>query len=222
MIKETSYIVDDDLYQQCIKELPNIDFKLTLNNPTSDFFYDSWEIKSEFKNTVWEKVLNTLPKSIGEARLIKLDPGNCYFSHCDIDDRYHLTLTGKKSYLVNLDDEKMYALKNERTWYTMDASFHHSAVNFGDIPRIQLVVRQLLNKNNIEDFKKVNITLDVNKHDYRYEFDDIISPWLNFGCKKGFINNFNVVKNVVSFDLHSSFVDELYKISNNKFNITAT
>jgi hypothetical protein len=222
MIKETSYVVDTNLYQQCVKELPNIDFKLTLNNPAGDFFYDSWEIKSEFKNTVWEKVLNTLPKNIGEARLIKLDPGNCYFSHCDIDDRYHLTLTGKKSYLVNLDDEKIYALKNERTWYTMDASFHHSAVNFGDIPRIQLVVRQLLNKNNIEDFKKVSITLDVNKHDYRYEFDDIISPWLNFGCKSGFINNFNVVKNIVSFDLHNSFVDELYKISNNKFNINAT
>jgi hypothetical protein len=220
MIKETAYSVPEQLYSNCIQDLPNIDFKLTLNQPTGNFFYDPWIIKPEFKNTIWEEVLTTLPSSIGEARLIKLESGNCYFSHSDIDDRYHLTLTGKKSYLIDLDNDKMFSLKTVGKWYTMDASVRHSAANFGDIPRVQLVVRQLLINSNITDVKRFNIILDVTKHDYRYEFDDIISPWLNKGCKAGYINNFSVDKNIVSFDLHNSFIQEFYKLTNNKFNIS--
>jgi hypothetical protein len=222
MIKETKYTVPNELYQSCINSLPEIDFKLALNQPTNRFFYDPWEIKTEFKGTVWEQLLNTLPKHIGEARLIKLEPGSCYFSHSDIDDRYHLTLTGKRSYLVDLDNNKMYSLKNEGIWYSMDTSLHHSAVNFGDIPRVQLVVRHLLNNINLPNCIKINITLDVSKHDYRYEFDDVLSPWLNFGCKAGFINNFELNSNTVSFDLQREFIDNLYTLSDNRFNITAT
>jgi hypothetical protein len=101
----------------------------------------------------------------------------------------------------------------------MDTSLHHSAVNFGDIPRVQLVVRQLLTSSDLHNSKRINIVLDITKHDYRYEFDDILSPWLNFGCKAGIINNFDVVDNTIIFDLSETHIDNLYALSNNRFNI---
>ena len=56
-------------------------FKLSFNKPTKSFFYDPWVIKDEFKNTVWERLLEYLPNDIGEARVIVLQPGACYNSH---------------------------------------------------------------------------------------------------------------------------------------------
>jgi hypothetical protein len=220
MIQETKFLVPADVFQLALNEVPTIDFKLTLNQPTGRFFYEPWQIKPEFKNTIWEKVLDTLPKEIGEARLIKLDPGTCYFGHSDIDDRYHLTLTGKKSYLVDLDKDKLHALKNHGLWYTMNTEPRHSAVNFGDIPRVQLVVRHLLKESEIKHITHVSITLDTAKHDYRYEFDDVLSPWLNRSCKQGVVNNFNVDKHMVSFDMHPAFLQEFNLLTNNRFNVT--
>lgn len=222
MIKETNIAVSPELYQRCGNCLPKIDFKLSLNQPTGRFFYDPWEIKPEFKHTPWDEILQTLPPTIGEARLIKLEPGNCYFSHGDIDDRYHLNLSGRKSYLVDLDNNIMHALPNTGNWYTINTAIHHSAVNFGDIPRIQLVVRQLLNNATIAEYKKISIVLDTSKPDYRYQFDEILSPWLNLGCKSGIINNFTVVDSTVNFNLHSAFVNNLYAVADCQFNITAT
>jgi hypothetical protein len=219
MILETKFFVPSDLLEQGLKEIPKINFKLSLNCPTGKFFYDPWEIRPEFKDTVWEKILLTLPKEIGEARLIKLKSGECYFGHGDIDDRYHLSLTGKKSYLVDLDNDKLYSLKNNGLWYTMDAGLRHSAVNFGDISRIQLVVRQLLPRSLIENITNVSIILNTSKKNYRYEFDNLLSPFLNQGCKNRFIDNFDVCENIVKFDIDSNFLENLYSVSNNLFDI---
>ena len=91
----------------------------------------------------------------------------------------------------------------------MNAGIRHSAVNFGNNPRIQLVVRKLLPINNLDEYKSIKIFLSENRHDYRYVFDDIYSPWFNKLVKEKLLNNFSVNDKEVSFDLDITLVQEL-------------
>lgn len=220
MIKQTSYSISKKLLTDSLSSIPAIDYRLSINQPTGDFFYDPWEIKPEFKDTVWEEILNSLPFDKGEARLIKLVPGGCYMSHADIDDRWHLSLTGNQSFLIDLDDQVMHRLDVDGYWYNMNAGKTHTAANFGDVDRVQLVARHLLTNSNIKNIKKITIELDTAQHDYRYQFDKFISPWLNVRCKQGVINSFSVNQNIVTFNLYDQLVHELDSVSQEKFNIT--
>jgi hypothetical protein len=220
MFTTTLYKVDPNLILEASQSLPNFDFRMAVNTPTGSFFYDPWEIKDEFKNSVWEKLLSTIPDPIGEARIIKLDPGTCYRSHSDIDDRWHLSIIADKSYLVNLDTDKMYPQVVDNTWHYFDAGSRHSAVNFGSKPRFQIVVRKLLSKGaNILTPKTVSITLKNIVDDKRYIFDDIISPWLNMYSKKGLIDNFQYKELEARFVVDSSLITELTQISDCYFNL---
>lgn len=220
MIRKTPFVISKKLLSDSLRSIPAIDYRLSINLPTGDFFYDPWEMKPEFKDTVWEEIYNSLPFDKGEARLIKLVPGGCYISHADIDDRWHLSLTGDQSFLIDLDDEVMYRLDTDGYWYDMDAGKTHTAANFGDMDRVQLVVRKLLTKSNIQNLKKVTIVLNASQHNYRYEFDKFISPWLNVRCKQGLIDSFSVDQNIVIFNLYDKIVHELVHISQGKFDIT--
>ena len=223
MIEETKFLVSKNIYDTAVKNIPVIpNGKLTLNEPTGRFFYDPWVIKDEFKDTVWEEVLKTLPNNIGEARLIKLNFGSCYLSHSDIDDRYHLSLIGEKSYLIDLDNDRMYFLENKELWYYMNTEFRHSAANFGSIPRTQLVVRKLLSENNNGHFKKIVITLNSQHDDSRYFFDNEISPILNRSNKIGMIRDFYVNNNVVSFEMHVNQVESILQKSCDRYTIIST
>jgi hypothetical protein len=187
MLKQTKYTVPKELIARANIAIPNIDFRLTINKPTSDFFYDPWVIRDEFKGTVWDSILNTLPEIVGEARLIVLEPGKAYQSHSDIDDRFHLNIAGdNRSYLINLDNLNMHSTKLDYIWYDLDASPKHSAVNFGELDRIQLVVRKLLQRNTLVNPVRIKISGD------RFEFDDRISKLLNHLNKKGYISDFNI------------------------------
>jgi hypothetical protein len=220
MFTTTLYKVDPNLILEASQSLPNLDFRLAINTPTNSFFYDPWKIKDEFKNSVWEKLLSTIPDPIGEARIIKLDPGTCYRSHSDIDDRWHLSIIADKSYLVNLDTDKMYPQVVDNTWHYFDAGSRHSAVNFGSKPRFQIVVRKLLSKGaNILTPKTVSITLKNIVDDKRYIFDDIISPWLNMYSKKGLIDNFQYKELEARFVVDSLLITELTQISDCYFNL---
>ena len=121
MITETSYTVDPSLFQEACYSLPKHGMKTAINEPTGNFFYDPWILKTEYKGTVWETLYNSLPVTKGEARIIILDPNQCYQIHADIDDRYHLNILGEKCYLIDLDDNIMHFLKTDGIWYNMDA-----------------------------------------------------------------------------------------------------
>jgi hypothetical protein len=219
MFTKSQYFVESNLISDANKEIPNIDFRLTLNNPTGDFFYDAWEIKAEFKDTVWDKILKVLPGPIGEARLIKLQPGNCYRSHSDIDDRWHLAISGSKSIFLDLDNDKVFPNHIDLFWYSIDTSFRHSAANVGHDDRIQLVVRKLLKKPVSVGFKNIIIIADDNVK-ARYIFDDTISPWLNKECKLGNIDQFQIVnEKQVSFKLAEFKVSELLNTCPSSFRI---
>lgn len=213
MLTILQYTVSNEILQEASNSVPNIEFRESINEPMGDFFYDSWKIKKEFSGTVWESILNTLPFPIGEARIIVLKGGSCYQSHSDIDDRYHLNIIGKYSYLINLETCEMFPQSPNGVWYEMNAGPRHSAANFGNIDRVQLVVRKLLNRNQLTDPSSLKLYYTgANKDTARFIFDDVISPWLSNANKIGIINNFSHSHNLVQFDIEKIHLDELVSL----------
>lgn len=219
MIQLTNYTITTEKLQEAIEQLPCIDFKLAINEPTGNFFYDPWKIKDEFKGTVWDEILETIPENKGEARLIELDPGTCYYAHSDIDDRWHLSLQAEHSFLVDINNQVMHKTEPDCKWYSFNTEEIHSAVNFGNKKRVQLVVRQLLKPNDIDDSINVAIKIKVLKPDFRYVFDHSISPWLNKANKNGWITDFKQSDQTVEFVISKKELDSLKQLLPEEFEL---
>ena len=220
MLTQTNYTISVDKVQEAITQIPTDDFRFTINQPTGDFFYDKWKLKDEFKGTIWEELYNSLPVHKGEARIINLDPASCYQIHSDIDDRYHLNLTGEACYLIDFDYNSLHKLSADGIWYEMDAGRLHSAGNFGRSVRAQLVIRKLLLANELSDPVTITLTSTItSKDDTRFMFDQNISNWLNCANKKMIINNFKVSQSSVSFNLERAYLTELQHVLINGFSM---
>lgn len=220
MIADTYYTVSRDLIQEALHQMPKFTDRLDLTQKTGNFFYDQWELLPEFKGSVWNQILDTLPLNFGQARIMKLEPGRAYYSHADMDDRYHLNLSGDKAYLIDLDSNQMFPTVLDGRWYEMDAGKRHSAVNFSGITRLQLVVRKLLTPGIIQEPTFVKIEVTEPMHNSRYVFDDIYSPWLNKKNKQGKISNFKIIsEDSVSFITEKELVSELKTICPTGFEV---
>lgn len=220
MIKPSKYRVPTSIIEQTLEILPEREFRVTINEPTGDFFYDNWVLKKEYIGTVWETLYNSLPVSKGEARVITLDPGTCYQSHADIDDRWHLNIRSESAYLIDLSNGVLHKIQQDGIWYDMDAGPIHSAANFGRPHRVQLVVRKLLLRNTL--INPVNVRVSSSKlsiYDSRYEFDQAASMWLNRANKNGTISNFKYDKHVVTFDIERKCLDEFKSTLSSDFDI---
>jgi|TARA_E500000318_G_scaffold106738_2_gene115089 hypothetical protein len=180
--------------------------KHDISNPTGNFFYDPWQLKSEYLGTPWETILNSLPGDKGQARVIILESPSCYTAHSDIDDRYHLNLFGDEAYLIDLEEQKMYKTIKDGIWYDMDAGKIHTAMSIGEHVRAQLVVRKLLNKNKLQNPVTVKVYGNDNP---RYKFDNVLSPWLNCANKKGTITNVSIVKFGIQFDIEENLISTI-------------
>ena len=221
MITRLESKISNLMLEEALKSLPDFEKRIVLNQPTGNFFYDPWKIKLEFKNTVWEDILKSLPFNKGEARIIKLDPGESYLCHADIDNRWHLNLKGQQSYLVNLDDHVLYPTNADGFWYSMNAGKLHSASNYGPVERLQLVVRQLLTQSIHKNLIHIEVIPTGTKERFRYTFDNLISSWLNHQASKGNISNFFFDgKELVEFDLHVDLVKDFEKIITKDFKVT--
>ena len=208
MLSKTNYTVDVSIFQEACNQLPHRDMKTTINQPTGNFFYDEWELKEEFKGTVWETLYNSLPVTKGETRIIILDPAHCYQTHADIDDRYHLNILGEACYLIDLVNEQMHSLEQDGVWYDMNAGLLHTAANFGRRARVQLVVRHLLKKNQLLEPVEITLSSTVsNTHDASFIFDNTLCPWLNKANKLGYINNFSYSPITVKFNIEKNKLD---------------
>lgn len=216
MITPTEYTLPLDLVRllDVVGDKPS---KTTINAPTGDFFYDAWNILPEYKGTVFEEVLDSLPFDIGEARVIVMQNGSAYLRHADIDDRYHLTIRSDSAYLVDLHDNVMFPTEVDGRWYLMDAGKPHSAVVFGEFNRVQLVVRKLLSKNNLID--PASVEIHAAGENPRYRFDNLTSIWLNEANKKGIITDFSLTKSGVTFLLEKKFISQLKKAVPPQFEI---
>lgn len=219
MLTKTNYTVSTAILQEAMTALPTIDSRLVLNQPSSSFFYDAWEIKPEYYGTVWEKILDSLAEDKGEARLIKLQPGEAYPSHADVDDRWHLNIVGDHSYLLDLESCKMHPTDADHTWYLMDGGVRHTAANFGSEERIQLVIRKPLPKNTIKDPVHINLTLKEVVGDRRFIFDDVVSPWLNRAYKQGIVSDFVGEDLIATFIVEAKHLAELQLLVVKHFNL---
>jgi hypothetical protein len=212
MLTKLDYTVLPNLIQEALQQLPD-DFKLAINKPTGRFFYDAWEIKDEFKDSALDNILKTLPEPIGEARLINLLPGQCYQSHSDLDDRYHLNLSGDDCFLIDIDSRSLHELVRDGHWYAMNAGPRHSAANFGQVCRTQLVVRKLLTLNELVNPVKIKLTaVRLDDNDARFFFDQSISVWLNQATKNGLITDFNYTPAAVTFTIERVAIDDFKTI----------
>lgn len=216
MLKKTEYTFP-------ASSLFDLDFsqvKTTINQPTGNFFYDPWIIKPEFKGTVWEDLLESLPFPKGEARVIKLSNGTTYMAHADIDDRWHYSIQGQESYLIDLSDQQMHKLEQDGVWWEMDAGKIHVASNFGSIDRLQIVVRKLLIPSDSTNLISVTLELAKERYDIRYLFDNNISPWLNRANKEKVMKDFTVFENKIYFKLDKSALPSLENILTDDFKIS--
>ena len=219
MLKPTNYTANLSLIHEAIPLIPSSESSYVLNKPTGSFFYDPWVIDEQYQNTVWEKILNTLPVTFGEARVIVLPPTKSYHTHADIDDRYHLNINGEHCYLIDFNDQKLHKLEQDGCWYDMDAGRLHSASNFGRFYRIQLVVRKLLNQPVLVNYKTIKVTAIGDHNDSRFLFDNTYSVWLNAANKSNLISNFKFSLKEVTFKLDISAVDDFRSMKIDNFNI---
>ena len=173
-----------------VKNLPT--GKNVLTKPRGDFFYDPHILNEEYKGTEIEKLLDLIPMH-GEARVIVMEPGQSYSAHADIDDRWHLTLDADESYLVDLQNEKMWKLVADGNLYLMDSGRLHTASNYGYKPRFQLVIRKRLKGRHLENPVFFNLTLIDPPYNVRYLFDKSFSILLNKLEKAEKITNFRKV-----------------------------
>ena len=116
MISNTEYKIDLELIEKAAELCKDWSGKNVLNMPTGDFFYDPWKISPHYKGTVFEELLNVLP-DVGEARIIRQECGTCYQLHSDIDNRYHLNLSGDNAALIDVNNNMIYPLKADGNYY---------------------------------------------------------------------------------------------------------
>ena len=220
MITKQIFTCPEGLIEQALKEHP-ITESIVLNEPTGDFFYDKWMIKEFYKGTIWQQVLDTMPMSIGQARIIKMAPGESYMAHADIDNRWHLNLTGEQSYLVDLDEKIMYECERDNRWAYMDASRIHAATNYGSIPRLQLVVREPLRRSR-QPVDLVGISMEpaYEQNDFRYKFDKIFSPFLNRANWANKLSDFAHTTFTLSFKLERELLEEFKQLITPEFKVT--
>jgi len=205
-------------YTVSIDDMPLLEKgKHDLTVPSGDFFYDPWVLLEEYKNTVWESILNSLPIDTGQARIIVMESPSCYTQHADIDDRYHLNLSGDRDYLIDLDNQQMHKLVKDGVWYEMDAGRLHTAISVGEHTRMQLVVRKLLTRNVLNNSVSVKITAGGSNP--RYSFDNTMSVWLNRASKNKTISNFKQSEASVYFDVEQSSLEELKSIVPKEFKL---
>jgi hypothetical protein len=220
MITKQIWVCPEGLIDQALKEHP-ITESIVLNEPTGDFFYDKWVIKEFYKDTIWEQVLDTMPMSIGQARIINLVPGESYMAHADIDNRWHLNLTGEQAYLIDLDEKVMYECVRDNRWAYMDASRIHAATNYGSIPRLQLVVREPLRRSRQPvDLVSISMEPAYEQQDFRYKFDNRFSSFLNRANQKHKLADFAHTTFSLSFKLERELLEEFEKLVTPEFKVT--
>ena len=219
MITKQIWTCPDGLIEQALKECP-ITGTTVLNQPTGDFFYDPWQIKDLYKGTLWEQVLDSIPMTIGQARIIKMEPGDSYMAHADIDNRWHLNLTGEQAYLIDLDEKIMYECERDNRWAYMDASRIHAATNYGSVPRLQLVVREPLRKSRQPvDLVSISMEPAYEQHDFRYKFDKIFSPFLNRANWEYKLADFAHTTFSLKFKLERELLEEFNQLVTEDFKV---
>ena len=114
----------------------------------------------------------------------------------------------------------MYPLSQDGVWYDMDASFLHTATNFGRRARVQLVVRKLLKNNKLNNPVEVSLATSMeNTGHARFLFDNTMSPWFNEANKLGLINNFTQGLVGITFNIEQDKLESFKRMLPEEFKI---
>lgn len=155
-----------------------------LNETTGNILTGEYTVKQEYINTPLGNLLDSLG-SIGEARLLKLDTAESYTAHTDPDDRIHLAIkTTPHSYLIDLDNLKMYHLPVDGQLWVMDTGTTHVASNFDSGERIHLNIRIRLPKIKYPCYK---IIVSGGSHDWKQKLYSEIMGYINKAIKNKYI-----------------------------------
>lgn len=187
------------------------DKQLALNETIGGLFNGPYTVKSEYMNTPLGDLLQGLG-NIGEARLLKLGPGDSYMAHSDPDDRLHLNITGGSfSYILNLEEDKMYTIPDDGHLWLMDTGPIHVACNFGSRDRIHLNIRVLLPDVNETPTRIKMIGGDF---DWRHQISITVSRWLNRAIKQGEITGLRKIndKEILINYQDSGVLEELKQV----------
>jgi hypothetical protein len=161
--------------------------KISLNYTEGTIFNGPYITKPEFVGTPLGEVLDSIG-NVGEARLLRLKPEECYMAHSDPDDRLHLAITTNPfCYLVDLDEEKMYHLPVDGKLWLMDTGPRHVAVNFGSRDRIHLNIRVPLPDVNEHP---IHIKMLGGDFDFKHIINVNMSKFVNRSVKNGDIIGF--------------------------------
>jgi len=191
MLKTTDKIFSIDPLIEQVNSL-HFEKRLSINKQTGSFFGDPWETLPEFKDTPLGKILDNLGP-IGEARLMRLSSAETYTAHGDPDDRYHISIiTNPYSYLIDLDENRLYHLPVDGRVWLMDTSKIHVAANFGGRDRIHLNIRLLLPK--IDTSKKIfKLSIEGGDFDWKQESYIEVMPEINQLIKSHYVTGFDRV-----------------------------
>jgi hypothetical protein len=66
---------------------------------------------------------------------------------------------------------------------------------------------------------KIEITPAYEQFDYRYQFDNLVSPWLNRKNQEGVLDDFVYKDTFVSFSIAEHVLGELNELNTERFNI---
>ena len=114
----------------------------------------------------------------------------------------------------------MHPLSQDGIWYDMDASFLHTATNFGRKARVQLVVRKLLKRNKLSNPVEVSLATSMeNTNHARFLFDNTMSPWFNEANKLGFINSFAQGNVSITFNIEQDKLESFKRMLPKEFKI---
>jgi hypothetical protein len=166
-----------------VEKMPFFDKFVQLNETDEGRLLNGpYRIKSEFIGTPLGNVLEKLG-NIGEARLLKLKPGESYMAHSDPDDRLHMSIiTNEYTRIIDLEENKMYHLPVDGSVWLMDTGPIHVASNFGAHDRIHLNIRVLL-----PDVKEgyTRFIVEGGDYDWKHVIQVSITRWINRALKEG-------------------------------------
>jgi hypothetical protein len=175
-----------------IQQVQGIQFgkSITINYTDGKLLNGPYKLKPEFVNTPLGNAIE-LMGNVGEARLLKLESAESYTAHADPDDRIHLAIvTDQYSYIIDLDNNKMYHLPADGEVWHMDTGVTHVATNFGARPRIHLNIRVPL-----PPFTAPGYSLKISGGDYDWKQESYmtIMSFFNRAIKEKIITGFEKV-----------------------------
>jgi len=175
-----------------IEQVLSLDFEksLTLNYTTGKLLNGPYTTKPEYVGTPIGNALSVIG-NVGEARLLKLNSAESYTAHADPDDRIHLAITtNPNSYLIDLDDNKLYHLPVDGEVWHMDTSKMHVAANFGARARIHLNIRVALPKFTSPGYL---LKIEGGDYDWKQESYTTLMSFFNKTIKSKYITGFEKV-----------------------------